>query len=283
MVFGDRYGNCFVNFCKPLFFKDHICQLVLNELNNELIEPIQVSDVDLVFWGSFPNLSVDLKGVYIKDKFSTKNHTDTLLSADNIRMRFNPIDLWNEQYNIKYLEVSNGVTKLKTNSKGESNYDIFKPTNSKDPSTSNIKLQHIFIQKLRLVYYNLATDQHYKTTFKNSSFSGNFSSEKYTLKADCELFVNQLKSGEVVLMANKNTLFSLDILVDNRSGSFNIPKAQVDMEGLPFILDGKVSKDSLSFNVHSKDISLTDLVNTVSLDQEKDVKNTKDQARFILI
>ena len=114
------------------FFKDHICQLVLNELNNELIEPIQVSDVDLVFWGSFPNLSVDLKGVYIKDKFSTKNHTDTLLSADNIRMRFNPIDLWNEQYNIKYLEVSNGVTKLKTNSKGESNYDIFKPQTLKD-------------------------------------------------------------------------------------------------------------------------------------------------------
>ena len=139
------------------FFNDHICKLVLNELNKELIEPIQVSDVDLVFWGSFPNLSVDLKGVYIKDKFSTKNHTDTLLSADNIRMRFNPIDLWNEQYNIKFLEVSNGVTKLKTNSKGESNYDIFKPTNSKGPSTSNIKLQHIFIQKLRLVYYNLAS------------------------------------------------------------------------------------------------------------------------------
>ena len=257
------------------FFNDHICKLVLNKLNNELIEPIQVSDVDLVFWGSFPNLSVDLKGVYIKDKFSTKNNTDTLLSADNIRVRFNPIDLWNEQYNIKYLEVSNGVTKLKTNRKGESNYDIFKPTNSKDPSTSNIKLQHIFIQKLRLVYYNLATDQHYTTTFKNSSFSGNFSSEKYTLRADCELFVNQIKSGEVVLMANKNTLFSLDILVDNRLGSFNIPKAQVDIEGLPFILEGKVSKESLSFNVHSKDISLTDLVNTLSLDQEKDVKKYK--------
>ena len=138
------------------FFNDHICKLVLNELNNELIEPIQVSDVDLVFWGSFPNLSVDLKGVYIKDKFSTINQADTLLSADNIRMRFNPIDLWNEQYNIKYLEVSNGVTKIKTNSKGESNYDIFKPTNSKDPSTSNIKLQHIFIQKLRLSYIGRA-------------------------------------------------------------------------------------------------------------------------------
>ena len=109
------------------FFHYRICELVLKEVNNELVEPIQVSEVSLVFWGSFPNLSIDLKDVYIQDRFSKSNSKDTLLQAKNIRLQFNPIDLWNEKYNIKYLEVTEGSLNLKTNANGEANYDILKP------------------------------------------------------------------------------------------------------------------------------------------------------------
>jgi hypothetical protein len=82
------------------FFHDRICELVLKEVNNELLEPIQVSEVDLVFWGSFPSLSIDLKDVSIQDRLSNSKSKHCLLKVQNIRLQFNPIDLWNEKYNI---------------------------------------------------------------------------------------------------------------------------------------------------------------------------------------
>jgi hypothetical protein len=253
------------------FFHDRICELVLKEVNNELVEPIQVSEVSLVFWGSFPNLSIDLKDVYIQDRFSKSNSKDTLLQAKNIRLQFNPIDLWNEKYNIKYLEVTEGSLNLKTNANGEANYDILKPAKTTSSNKFDLKLKRICINNLRLVYQNATTNQQYKTTINNSMFSGNFNSDNYKLKAECDLFVNKIKSGEVVLLANKKATFAIEILVDNKTGTFQLPNAQINIEGLPFLVDGNVTKDSLSFKVHSKDILLTDLVNKLSLDEKKEV------------
>jgi hypothetical protein len=254
------------------FFHDRICQLVLKEVNHELIEPIQVSEVDLVFWGSFPNLSIDLKDVYIQDRFSKSNSKDTLLQAKNIRLQFNPIDLWNEKYNIKYLEVTSGLLSLKTNEKGEANYDILKPSKTSNKKSFELNLKRICAKNVRLVYHNAVTNQHYKSTINNSTFSGNFNADNYKLKAECDMLINQLKSSQIVLLANKKASFVIDILVDNKNGSVKLPNAQINIEGLPFLLDGNITRDSLSLSVHSKDISLTDLVNKLSLDQKKEVE-----------
>jgi len=253
------------------FFHDRICELVLKEVNNELIEPIQVSEVDLVFWGSFPNLSIDLKDVYIQDRFSKSNSKDTLLQAKNIRLQFNPIDLWNEKYNIKYLEVTSGLLNLKTNALDEANYDILKPSKTSKKNSFELNLKEICIKDVRLVYQNAITNQHYKSTINNSTFSGNFNSDNYKLKAECDMLINQLKSSQIVLLANKKATFVIDILVDNKNGSVKLPNAQINIEGLPFLLNGNITRDSLSLNVHSKDISLTDLVNKLSLDQKKEI------------
>ena len=49
------------------FFKDEICGLVINEVNQYLNTEVSVSEVDLTFWSTFPNLSVDFDEVFIKD------------------------------------------------------------------------------------------------------------------------------------------------------------------------------------------------------------------------
>jgi hypothetical protein len=46
-------------------------------------------------------------------------------------LKFNPLDIWNEKYNLKAVEVSPGTIKLKINSKGINNYDILKEVKDK--------------------------------------------------------------------------------------------------------------------------------------------------------
>ena len=61
------------------FFKDEICAFVIQEVNQHLKAKVKVQEVDLSFWGSFPNVSVDFNEVFIQDSYEDANEYDTLL------------------------------------------------------------------------------------------------------------------------------------------------------------------------------------------------------------
>lgn len=252
-------------------FRDKICELVIKEVNKELKEPIKISNVDLVFWGTFPNLSIDLKNVQINDAFSKSHQKDTLLFASNIRLQFNPIDLWNENYKIKHLSISPGKLSLKINNKGEGNYDILKPSKAKGNKPFNLDLSDVSVEGLLLDYSNESTHQHYNTSIKTAHFSGKFNDDKFTMHTDCKLFVTQAKSSELVLLANKNVAFGIDLLIDNKKGTIKLPKAELNIEGLPFLANGSITTDSINFRMQSKDILLTELVNNIAIDGDKNI------------
>src|SRR5690606_33942084 len=118
-------------------FKDDIIQLVIDEVNDHLKAKVSVSKVDLTFWGTFPNLSVDFDNVFIQDAVEGSTVNDTLLYSDRIRLRFNPMDLWRENYTIQKVDIFPGTLQLKVDSLGQVNYDILKPA---DDSTANSAL-----------------------------------------------------------------------------------------------------------------------------------------------
>lgn len=273
------FGLVFLTSATVYFLKDSIGKLVLGEINKELNEPISAKEVDLVFWGSFPNLSVELIQVHIKDKFSLEKNTDTLFFAEKFSLQFNPMDLWHGRYDIKNIDVANGVVKLKTNAQGKSNFDIANASTSKTKSSLELKLKQIGIEKVRLIYFNAATAQSYATHIQKANLSGDFSSDKYTLKAKCEVFISELKSNKIVLLANKKTSFDINLMIDNKQESARLPNAQIDIEGLPFLLNGDITKDSLFFQVKSKNIALADLVNKLSLDDHDEYKQYKGKGK----
>jgi uncharacterized protein YpmS len=133
------------------FFKDRICGLVVTEVNKHLTVPVAASSVELTFWGSFPNLSVDFNNVFIQDAYPKSTRRDTLLYTDRIRLKFNPIDLWNKNYHIKVIEISPGTLNLKINEKGEVNYMIFKASNEKSEEDFNLKLEEINLDLFLLI------------------------------------------------------------------------------------------------------------------------------------
>ena len=163
-------------------------------MNKHLTVPVAASSIELTFWGSFPNLSVDFNNVFIQDADPKSTARDTLLYTDRIRLKFNPIDLWNKNYHIKAIEISPGTLNLKINEKGEANYMIFKASKEESEDDFNLKLAEINIEKFALSYENYQTKQFYKTLFNEAVFYGDFSSKKYELSA----------SGYVVLKVAKS-------------------------------------------------------------------------------
>lgn len=262
-------------------YKDDIINAVVGEINKQLVVPVEVSEIDLAFWGSFPNISIDLNKVHIRDAYADSlKHRGTLLYTERIRLKFNPLDLWNENYHLKAIELSPGKLNIKINKKGQANYNIFKSDTSATKEEFNMKLQEITLSDFGFSFRNELTSQFYKTRFKESTFAGDFAASKYTFEAVGSAMVNKAKSGEITLLARKTLDFDLKIMVDTEKGTINLPNEAITVAGLPFSIQGVVDADSLHFQVASRNIQLTDLVNKFSLSAAEDVKKFKGEGQI---
>ncbi len=253
-------------------FKDDICGIVIKEVNKHLNSTVSVADVDLTFWGSFPNVSVDFNHVFIQDAYKKATVHDTLLYSERIRLKFNPLDLWHEDYKVQAVEIRPGTIQLKVNEKGEVNYNILKPSEEKSESNFKFSLQQVSFEKVRFSYRNRSTHQHYATRVDQLDLKGDFDQKQFTLHAKSNLKVLKAKSGGVTLLSNKHAAFDLNVEVDRLANAVNFPKALVYIENLPFTMKGKVTQEDLNFEVHANNIQLTDLAKNFSVDQVEKVK-----------
>ena len=270
--FGIVLGICLLITGALYFFKDEICGYVVGEVNKHLKAKVSVSEVDLTFWATFPNVSVDFNDVFIQDSYVNSTKRDTLLYSEQIRLKFNPIDIWNEDYKVKSIEVKPGSLQLKVRKNGEPNYDILQESKDSSNSKFELNLKSVIVEQMRFAYKNKATNQFYTAKLAELELTGNFTDKNYTLHAKSKLRVNKLKSGKVSLISNQPAKFDIDINVNKETGIFNIPNAEVFVAELPFQVKGRVTEEDLSFEIHSKNIQLADLVNRFSFSQVEDVK-----------
>ncbi|MDP4866780.1 MAG: hypothetical protein NWR53_08985, partial [Crocinitomicaceae bacterium] len=254
------------------FFKDDICGVVIDKVNKHLKAQVSVSEVDLTFWGSFPNLSVDFNNVFIQDSYAKSTNRDTLLFSERVRLKFNPMDIWNEKYNVKSIEINPGTIQLKVNSSGEVNYDIMKPSDDSSSSSFKFELEKVFLDQVRFSYANEATAQTYRTKLNEMELEGQFSEKQFDIHATSNLKVIKAKSGEVTLLSNRSAAFDIQVKVDKEKGTVAFPNALIYISNLPFAVNGIVKPETFNFNVKSKDIQLADLANNLSVQQVDDIK-----------
>jgi uncharacterized protein involved in outer membrane biogenesis len=84
-------------------FQDRICNAVISEVGKQFKEPVYFESADVTFWSTFPNLAINLNEVKVNDAFPNEKSQGKLLKAERIRMVFNPIDLWKENYHIRFV------------------------------------------------------------------------------------------------------------------------------------------------------------------------------------
>ncbi len=252
-------------------FKDEICGKVVQEANKYLNTKVTVADVDLTFWGTFPNLSVDLNQVFIRDAVTNATDRDTLLYTDQIRLKFNAMDIWRENYTVKSIEIAEGTLQLKIDTTGADNYTIFKPS-KEESSGAEIKLNEVQVSGLRFNYINQATGQRYRTHIHQLVMNGKFTDTRYTVHAASSLKVRQAKSGDITLISNKKASFDLDLNVDREKGTVEIPDARIYVANLPFKVKGSVTNEAMDFEVHADNVQLEDIANNMVESETKEIK-----------
>jgi hypothetical protein len=254
-------------------YKDEICDVVIGKVNTYLNTEVQVSQVDLTFWSTFPNLSVDFNNVFIQDPYEESTKSDTLFASEQVRLKFNPFDIWRENYTVKTIEVSPGTLKLKVNEEGLENYDIIKSQeDTVDQAPVDLNLEIIEFENFRLSYDNRVTDQLYRTHLKDMTLNGALSESVFSTTASTNMNIIEARSGKVTLLKNQPARLSIQVNVNSDSSTVEIPPSTIYISELPFDFNGNVDSVGYDFNIKGKNIAIADAASRFSVEQSAQVK-----------
>ncbi|MCO5260158.1 MAG: hypothetical protein M9916_08445 [Crocinitomicaceae bacterium] len=141
----------------PIFFKDKIKDLVLDEVNKSLTAKVELDEFDLTLLSTFPNLSVQLDGV----RLIGTGDFEGIKLADVKTIRAD-VGFWNvlkgETISIDAVYLKEPTVDVRVLYDGRANYDIVKPDSLKteeeisEPSNFKLELKKYAIEGANVRY-----------------------------------------------------------------------------------------------------------------------------------
>jgi len=121
------------------FNKAKVLKMVNEQLDKSVDGTLVIGDMKPNFFRGFPDVSLTLQNVLIRDK-QYDRHKHTLLNAKNFNVSINTMALFKGTIDINHIDIANAAIDLFTDSTGYSNTAVFKKDNKKvkdNPSESS--------------------------------------------------------------------------------------------------------------------------------------------------
>lgn len=241
-------------------FKDQIIRKVVEQANTYLKVPVEVRQIDVHFWRTFPRISVAFEDLYINDPLSKK---DTMLRLEQLSLRFNPFDLISGNYHVQQVSAFNGFVNLSTTANGESNFDIFKNDSNKS-SPFNLKLKAIRLDDI-IIAYRAANDAYFfDGKIHSSTLSGKFSDAHSLLNASGNISIQQIKKQNLVVLKKQPLDFDVQLQYNQKEKRIKLPQAQINIAHLPFLIDGEFEPEGNSLDIRSNGLSMLPFIRLLS-------------------
>jgi hypothetical protein len=120
--------------------RGRVLKIISTELNQRLDGRIAIGDMKPQLFNRFPNISVELKDVTIRDKRFAE-HKHTLLDAKEFYVSLNAFSMITGKANIDRIDIDNAIADLYTDSTDYSNLSVFKKSPKrprKEPASKNV-------------------------------------------------------------------------------------------------------------------------------------------------
>jgi len=215
------------------FFNKQISRQVLDELGKNLKTELQVGDTQLSLLKGFPNASVILTDVRLKDAFG-----EYLLAAREISFRFKLTSLFADRIEIKDMHISGGGIRIRITERGQANYEIFKDSADDANSSLRIALENAELKNLLLSFHNARTKQIAEINLRTAGFAGNFSAEKFDLSSQADFTVARLQLDKSRYLPGENVQYNAVIAVDLAKDLFDFQRVDLTVGGNSFAVEG---------------------------------------------
>lgn len=219
-----------------LFFDSQITRRVLTEVSKNLKTELTVGDAGLSLFSDFPDASVNLTDVLLKDAFG-----GNLLTAREVSFRFDLASLFGDRIEIKTARISGGGIRVRVNQRGQANYEIFKTSTQKKPAADSdlrIALDNAALENLLISYQNLKTRQTAELNLRSAGFGGNFSDKKFDLSSQADFTVSRLQMGDSRYLVGEKIHYDALVAVNLDKDLYDFQRMELNVGGNTFTVEG---------------------------------------------
>jgi len=224
------------------FYGDDLKSFVMEQINHRLDSKVDVDEITVKVFQKFPNTSIQLKNVTVwsTHNFNTRGFdgpgADTLLSAKSINVTFNLLGLIRKKYNIRQLEIKEGILHLYTDLDGEVNYNIFSGNGRKQKEVSPVNLSSLRITDFSLVLNNQVKQLISTGILKRIDLNGRFSKRNTQLKGSLSGWLGEISNQDILYASNRELEAELNLDVQDslytiKSGQLQLDRIVADMDG----------------------------------------------------
>ena len=258
-----------------IYFENHKTEIIgkINtQISDNILGEVKIGDIGYKFLIGFPNFTLVLKDVELKDSLIAI-HKRTLLKAGEIEVRLNVLKLLKKEVDVPKIIIIDAKIDLFKDKNGVSNSTIFKPKKNKTKSKTTTSIDEFVLKNVNFTSENQKgnklfnfeikslkskidysedgwkTDIILKTYAKSLAFNtqkGSFVKDK---EIDGDLLVKYSKTQNNISVETKDLEIGKDLF--NISAHFNIDKGSS-----PFDIDIRTQiKWSNAYNLLSNNIS----------------------------
>ena len=223
-------------------FEEKIGNLLVREINKQLTAELSIEDFDISVVTTFPSASANLRGVVLTDAFD-----GVLLEAKNAAFRFGILSLLGSSVKVHSVIIEEGALHLKVNKNGRKNYYITPESAETAPTSSSgglaLSLEEARLQNIELIYEDEQAEQYAAMIVDEAVFSGEFASDRFSLKSFAELQSRFVDLEDMRYLAGKALTYDADIVIDLKKDIYDFEKVEVGVDGNVFKVDGLVTRD----------------------------------------
>lgn len=135
--------------------KEEIVTQINAKINENITGTIVIGDINYKFFKGFPNMTLALSQVELKDSLWSL-HKRTLLKAEQIEVRVNVLGLLSNEINIDKIEIQQATLHLFKGKNGIVNTNIFrpKPKSKKSKSSTDSKVKEVVLDQVHFISEN---------------------------------------------------------------------------------------------------------------------------------
>jgi AsmA-like C-terminal region len=259
-----------IAFAAPYLFKSQIVAFVKKEINNKLTAKVDFKDVDISFFRHFPKVAVGLDKLQVIGTGSFAE--DTLLSAERIDAAVNIMSIIKGK-NMTIYSVFAESPRIHAivNKEGAANWDIMKPdtatTKAGEEKPFSLQLNNYEVTNAYISYKDEPGAMSSEIVNLNHSGSGDFTSDKFTLKTSTKADAVTFTYGGIPFLSNAKTTVDADVAIDNKQNTYTYNTDNIAVNDLKISSNGVVK--NLDDKGYDMDIKFkapsTDFKNILSL------------------
>lgn len=240
------------------FNKAKVLKMVNEQLDKSVDGTLIIGDMKPTFFKGFPDISLSLKNVLVRDK-NFDRHKHTLLNAKDFDISLNTVALLRGTIDINHIQINNAAIDLFTDSTGYSNTSVFKKDNKKVKDNKSESSSSTQLKKFTLSNVNFTVDNrkaHKLFNFAVNDLKGHMSYPDTGWRADFHLNVlnkslafNMLRGS---FIQNKQLIGDFVAGYNENTGKINVKSAPLTIGNDQFNINAvfETAKDPTKFSIH---------------------------------